>query len=197
MRMFVQLDLPTKAKLQVQRAQHNLHGKVHANVKWVNDHHLTLRFLGEVAEPAVPDVARAVASLRAESFDLCIAGYVLLPPNGRTRVVAVGFEGELEYLRCLQAGVDRICAELGLPSEARPYTPHVTLGRVLPPKRIPHDIHAYFDPQLNRKLDRSRFRLTRVTLMKSILDCSGARHVPIAISELQDRDDQPSFVPRN
>jgi 2'-5' RNA ligase len=45
-------------------------------------------------------------------------------------VLWAGLTGELEALSELQLAVDDIVGRLGLPKEQRPFSPHLTLGRV-------------------------------------------------------------------
>lgn len=88
--------------------------------------HLTLAFLGEVADPApVADRLRpAVAA--AGSFPLALRSSGTF---GRGAVVWVGLAGDVPALRSLAAAVTRACRAAGAGVDERPYHPHLTVGR--------------------------------------------------------------------
>lgn len=107
--------------------------RLDADVAWADPDtaHLTLRFLGD-ADPArldalharLPAVAGSVAGIRARP-----GATGAFPGWGRPRVLWLGIEsaGEIERLA---AGVEAAARAAGFDPEARPFTPHLTLGRV-------------------------------------------------------------------
>jgi 2'-5' RNA ligase len=103
-------------------------------VRWVtrDQMHLTLVFLGEVRDDRVPAVCDAVkqAADRSGPFEMTITGSGSFPPSGRVRVVWAGIEEPTgALLRCQAACAEELDA-CGFPRESRPYSPHLTLGRV-------------------------------------------------------------------
>ena len=94
--------------------------------------HLTLVFLGEVAEPRLDDVDLAFRQLRAPGFELALAGLGLFG-GSRPRVVYVGAR-DSPALRHLQAKVETAARGAGLDLPARRFVPHVTLARL--PERL-------------------------------------------------------------
>ena len=106
-----------------------------AKVAWVPaaNLHVTLAFLGTVADEAVEAiagrlgrVAQNFASLQARARGL--GGF---PSLERPNVLWVGVEAE--GLATLQRDVEGQLAELGFDKETRPFHPHVTVGRVKQP----------------------------------------------------------------
>lgn len=93
--------------------------------------HLTLHFLGDVADDAFPAVHRAVAGVRQAPFVLVIRGTGVFPPRGRPTVLWAGV-AESPPLACLWAAVGTALEACGLEVERRPYTPHITLARLTP-----------------------------------------------------------------
>ena len=88
--------------------------------------HLTLAFLGEVADPApVADEVRAVVAA-VPSFPLALRGSGTF---GRGAVVWVGLGGDVPALRSLAAAAVRACRAAGADVDDRPYRPHLTVGR--------------------------------------------------------------------
>jgi 2'-5' RNA ligase len=88
--------------------------------------HLTLTFLGEVADPSslLPGLARVCAG--REPVELRLAGSGAF---GRGGPVWVGVEGDVAGLAALAGAVAQACRDVGVDVERRPYRPHLTVGR--------------------------------------------------------------------
>ncbi|MFN2572563.1 MAG: RNA 2',3'-cyclic phosphodiesterase [Gemmatimonadales bacterium] len=103
--------------------------------KWVRAEniHLSLKFLGEVAdtrESQLCNALRRAAGGRDESrpLTLQITGFGVFPDYRRPHVVWAGVTPE-PALELLQHTVAQTFAPLGFPTEARTFRPHVTLAR--------------------------------------------------------------------
>ncbi len=106
-----------------------------AEVKWVEEEniHLTLLFLGEVEDRALPALCKAVADACAgqDVFTLSVESVGCFPNPRRPRVVWVGVGAGSSEVCVLHDALEAPLLELGCyRREARPYTPHITLGRV-------------------------------------------------------------------
>jgi 2'-5' RNA ligase len=94
--------------------------------------HLTLRFLGETA-PATLERVRQAASERSSSwkrFDLRVSGLGCFPDCQRPRVIWAGAADDSGTLAVIAEDLERIARECGFPAEKRPFTGHLTIGRV-------------------------------------------------------------------
>ncbi len=105
------------------------------DVNWVQptQMHLTLKFLGNVADVDIPDICRVlnVAVAEVEPFEILCRGMGGFPNSADARTLWIGIEHGQEELRELQAAVDNAFKkELGFAKEARGFTPHLTIGRV-------------------------------------------------------------------
>ena len=143
-------------------------------IRWVRPEnlHVTLRFLGNIREEDVEALRCAVGNSAAvvPAFDLGIGPPEMFPRSRRPRVVAATLLPE-EPLVTLAAAVDRGVRSAGIPTEDRPFRPHLTLGRIQrnAPRslaglagamdRIPHPTGA--DP------------ITQVVLFRSVLKPDG------------------------
>ncbi|MGC8873306.1 MAG: RNA 2',3'-cyclic phosphodiesterase [Chloroflexia bacterium] len=137
-RTFLAVEIPASVQQGLARVQEQLK-HVRPPVRWVAPHqiHLTLNFLGEIPAqklPAVQEAARQAAG-EAAPFELEAIGLGTFPNLRRPRVVWVGLGGELEALHRLQARLSEELAARGFPPEERPFSPHLTLGRVRPQAR--------------------------------------------------------------
>ncbi len=134
LRAFIALPIPPPVKSGLERVVQRLTAQVHSGVRWVglDGIHLTLKFLGDIYPSRVEDITEAVqrASLAASSFELFLSGLGTFPNDRRPRVIWAGVQGDLGPLAKLQAGIETEVTGLGFPGENRPFTPHLTLGRV-------------------------------------------------------------------
>lgn len=104
-------------------------------VNWVHPQqmHLTLKFLGNVADADVPEICRVVtaAAAEVEPFEIICRGLGGFPSSAQARTLWIGIEQGSEELRELQAAIDNaLHKHLGFAREPRGFTPHLTVGRV-------------------------------------------------------------------
>lgn len=93
--------------------------------------HLTLKFLGEVSEANLPIFEAILQTEGAQipPFEIRIGGFGVFPNPSRPRVLWVGVEAP-QALAVLQRRIEAEASRLGYPPEERPFSPHLTLGRV-------------------------------------------------------------------
>ncbi len=93
--------------------------------------HLTLKFLGEVAEDDLRRVTQALELLPAhhEPFDVSTSGFGAFPSERRARILWAGVGEGSESLRAVSKSVEDLLEPAGFGREERPYVPHLTLGR--------------------------------------------------------------------
>ena len=93
--------------------------------------HLTLAFLGEVADRLVPELERRLrrGAARHPAADVALTG------AGRFdgRVLWIGFSGEVTGLKRLAASVQAASRRAGAGVDERPLRPHITLARARDP----------------------------------------------------------------
>ena len=88
--------------------------------------HVTLAFLGEVAEPSRLVEPLVAVCARHRPLSLRLAGSGAF---GRGGPVWVGVEGDRAGLTALAEDLGEACRRQGVDVERRPYRPHVTVGR--------------------------------------------------------------------
>lgn len=133
LRLFIAVLAPPAVQAVAAQAQARLTAQP-LPVRWTDpaSAHLTLQFLGATAPERVPALAAALASVAAGSRPLTLwtGGLGLFPNLARARVVWLGLTGDVAQLAALQAAVVAATGPLGFVAEARPFAPHLTLGRV-------------------------------------------------------------------
>ncbi len=93
--------------------------------------HLTLRFLGAAVDSSLiaPLIERLNAIARARApFSVAARGIGAFPNLAHPRVIWAGLEAE--ELLALASCVETAAVESGFEAERRPYSPHLTIGRV-------------------------------------------------------------------
>lgn len=133
MRLFVAIEFDQSVIKAVQRVQRRL-SRFDPEVRWTGPEqmHLTLKFLGEVPDDqvrAVCGAAKGVAD-RVAPIHLAVNACGCFPPRGDVRIIHAGIAEPRGLLqRCRHLSEDAF-AGLGFERERRPYSPHLTLGRV-------------------------------------------------------------------
>ena len=105
----------------------------------VGNIHITLKFFGNITEEQVTDLSEAVTALAAnqEPFTLTVTDAGAFPSPKSPRVVWLGVGGELDVAQEFYRRLEIAFAALGFPPEDRPFSPHLTLGRVKSPLAAP------------------------------------------------------------
>ena len=147
MRCFVAVDVPDDVRAAVAAVQADARAAApRADVGWVDASklHLTLKFLGEVADDVVPAVRDVVVDVarRHAPFDTAAGGAGQFPSPARPRVLWIGLTAGLREIGLLAAEIERALLPLGFPLEARPFRGHMTLGRVRSPRGIARVVKA-------------------------------------------------------
>ena len=150
-------------------------------VRWASPEnvHLTLTFLGDVREEVLGDLHAALEEVCAghAPFDVELAGLGAFPSAQRARVLWTGVGAGFEELRSLAADLDDAFAHLGFGREERPYTPHLTLGRV-------RGRPVSFD--LPPDAGGPEFRVQHVELVESTLTQGGAVYETVGAFALRE-----------
>ncbi len=140
--------------------------------------HVTLKFLGDVAEERAPGIVEALrqAATGAAPIRFGVRGVGGFPNLRSPRVLWIGGTDPEGRLAELAEAVERAMEPLGFPPERRGFTLHVTIAR---PRdgRISAGLREALEgpePDFGETLAR------RVVLMESLLDPSGAKYRPAA-----------------
>jgi 2'-5' RNA ligase len=138
MRLFFAFELDDGARAKVSHELDRLTRRLSRAregraVKWVEREnlHVTLRFLGEVADPSAAALMDALsAPLRVAPFTMTLGGGGCFPPAGPPRVAWVGIRNGTDAAKAVYERLEERLTPLGFDREPRGYTPHVTLGRI-------------------------------------------------------------------
>jgi len=130
-RSFVAIELDPVVLNALQALQHQM-AQLGADVRWVRPDgmHLTLKFLGAVRRDLLGRVHAALAhAVRGQlALQVLVKELGAFPSIRRPRVLWAGMHGD--GLVELAGAVEEALVPLGFAAEKRPFSPHVTLGRV-------------------------------------------------------------------
>lgn len=165
-------------------------------VRWVpaENLHLTLKFLGDVADAQVGAVRSALREALADSagFSVAARGLGVFPDSRRPRVLWVGLEAP--ELARMAGRVEQALVPLGVERAATPFRPHVTIGRW----RRPEPGGAGLGEELTRWRDQEfgAFRVEAVTLFRSTLRPAGAEYTALEVFPLRGAASPPAAAGR-
>ena len=183
-RLFVALDLPDEVRDGLAAWGKQALGDPALRRVAPESLHVTLAFLGYLAEKEIPRLAEIVEASGRPAPTVQLGDPVQRPERGRARLFALPAESPATVE--LQAGLQERLVEAHLyKPEKRPFWPHVTLARVRreergskrpalvsqPPKTLPKALLQPFDG-------------VRLTLYRSELQPRGAQYIPLAQVEL-------------
>jgi len=133
-RTFIAVELDSAIRDRIVRLQEMVSLTAPA-VKWVEleNLHITLFFLGEVEDTAIPAVCREVSDLADgfSPFELSIERVGCFPNKHRPHIIWLGIGQGSHELCDIHEGLEPRLLQLGCyRREERKYKPHVTLGRI-------------------------------------------------------------------
>jgi RNA 2',3'-cyclic 3'-phosphodiesterase len=131
-RAFVALELTGEIQDRLKEAQEKLRG-CSARLTLVEPAliHITLKFLGEVAEKDLPQVSAAIRSVSFSPFPVTVGAVMVNNPKRPHTVWCSISDGGMG--KNLFRQVEDVLAPLGFERETRGFTPHATLARVKVP----------------------------------------------------------------
>ena len=145
--------------------------------RWVatENMHLTLRFIGEVANDQAQHIDDALATVQAEGFAFQLDGVGFFGKPTAARVLWVGVR-RCDPLIYLQRKIETALCEAGLPPESRKFSPHVTLARL---RNAPGERLRRFVAE-NGAFESEPVTVDRFVLYSSFRSASGPIYTPEA-----------------
>lgn len=178
MRLFIAALLPEEVRLRlgeyIDAVRHLCEG-----VRWEKAEklHVTLKFLGSVEDTKAPEIGSIIGELCRPytPFETAVSGAGGFPDLKHPRVIYVGLSGNPGLLS-LQASIEEALEPLGFEREARPFIPHVTIGRVKSRLRVKEPLP---DPE------PYEFAIGEIGLIKSVTNRDGSVYTPLNIFRLR------------
>ncbi len=179
-RAFLALAPPREILDQIGLVQKRLKQQWRVGVRWVNsnDLHLTLKFFGGITAREIGVIRAAVGEVTVHAAPLALTACQLgvFSNTKKPRVIWLGLQGDVAPLNRLQRDIDVRLAGCGFDIEARPFRPHLTLGRLKAPQTLSglEDFVAQ-----GAEFAAGSFVTSELVLMKSELTPQGAVHTAL------------------
>src|SRR6266436_4929691 len=129
MRIFIGIDLDPEVRARIERFLEGVEGFA-SEARWVRPEslHITLKFIGEQPPERVEAITERLQRVEGSAFEIRAGGYGFFPTAKAPRVFWIGIHAGPQLTE-LAEKIDVATAELGIPREDRPFSPHLTLAR--------------------------------------------------------------------
>ncbi len=184
MRTFIAIDISAEAKKEIEKKLYKQLKRKHWAVRWEKTKklHLTLAFLGQIEKEKLTLVKssckKAVKNILPLTISFkglgCFSGY------DYPRIIWLGLKGDLQALAKIQKNIERNLLNLKFKPDIKPFSPHITLGRV---KKCSLGERREIGRQLKnlRILDlQSRVLVDKVVIYESKLSPKGSSYLKLA-----------------
>jgi len=176
-RLFVAIEIPISLSDQIATIQKRIEGSAQMTCVSQSLMHITLTFIGEVAEQDVDRISSALSTVSSKRFSLS-AKAIEFNNRKQPRVLWLRMHTN-PAIQELVKKIEQVLIPFGIKEESRQYHPHITIARI---KRISPDLVALVDSyqdQISCTFDVSSF-----VLKKSVLTPNGPIYSDISVVNL-------------
>ena len=170
-RTFIALEIKENIKELLASVQQKIGSKT-GGIKWVKpkNMHLTLKFLGSTREDKVEDISDILENTAGglTRFNVSVSGLGAFPNSNNPKVIWAGLKAD-DVLYKLQKDIDISLESLGFAREKRPFSPHLTIGR-LRDSRAKKKLRDFFE---QARTEPGSFEAENITFYKSDLKPEG------------------------
>jgi 2'-5' RNA ligase len=182
-RTFIAVDLDDPVIEKICNVIEILNSRI-TEIRWLGKEnlHLTLKFLGNIAESQVEPIAAALRHTLGLFSPCTISAKRLgvFPDFRRPKILWVGLTGD--HLVQLAAMIESALVPFGFIPEKRAFTPHLTIGRwregSRPPKNLRQEIDSWNDFEFGACAVR------QIVLFQSVLKPEGASYSQLKTIQL-------------
>ena len=176
-RVFCAVELPETARALVLEHLNKLKQAVpDAKASWSRDAnlHLTIKFLGEIPQFAVPDISaaatRAVVGMAPFSIRLEQTGS--FPKGSQPRALWIGISDSSGKLGDLHTRLEHEAAKEGFVRDSRPFHPHLTVARL----RQPQHARTLATAHKEREFEGVEIEVSELLVIRSELGSEGSKY---------------------
>ena len=185
-RTFIAIKLAPEIISKISGVQEELK-KSGAEVRWVKPEniHLTLKFLGHITPEKVEKVKITTREIMKPfaPFEISVSGLGAFPKISYPRVIWMGIDEGKEELKRITSSIEENLVKMGFAKKKRPFSPHLTLGRVKSSKGRERLIEAFTKFTVS---NLGNMRVTKISLIKSELTPQGPVYTTLEEIDLKD-----------
>lgn len=179
-RTFIAVDIPKEIKMELDRLISELR-PLGPDIRWVKaaNLHLTMRFLGDIPKSSIQGLSDCLPQSLKDfgAFEISLAQLGGFPSLRKARVIWVGGGEGADKLVSLALAIENACLSGGFGPADKPFSPHLTIGRVKFPK-----VHEKLIETIEGLNFRSPlFAVNEVVIFKSDLSPSGPKYTSLDI----------------
>jgi 2'-5' RNA ligase len=175
-RVFCAVELPATARSLVLEHINKLKQAVpDAKASWSRDAnlHLTIKFLGEIPQFAVPDIsAAATRAVGMAPFSIRLEQTGSFPKGSQPRVLWIGINDWTGKLGELHARLEHEAAKEGFVRDSRPFHPHLTVARL----RQPQHARTLATAHKEREFAGIEIEVLELLVIRSELSSEGSKY---------------------
>ena len=186
-RTFIAAQLDDNVRQQLSVIQDQLK-TARADVKWtVPEHiHLTLKFLGDTLMKKVKPIADGLPEMLREIsvFPMTVTHWGGFPDLDAPRVIWAGLDADASQKATILAEkIETGLHQFGLPKEKRPFSAHLTLGRVRSKRGCNELIRQFSSLTINPPIHQT---IRTISFFQSTLTPSGSHYEILATCHLSE-----------
>ena len=185
-RSFIAIEMSLPVKTKIEDIQNKLKSSA-SDIRWAkaDSIHLTLKFLGTIAEEQIPEISDSIESCCTTSapFTLTVNTLGAFPGDKNPRVIWIGTEDGTGTLVSLQQCVEKKLSTIGFKEEKRAFSPHLTLGRIKSPKGKRDLMQRVAE---HKNCECGTLDVQEICLFKSDLKPGGAVHTKLKTFQLHE-----------
>ncbi|MDQ2898325.1 MAG: RNA 2',3'-cyclic phosphodiesterase [Acidobacteriota bacterium] len=182
MRLFTGIEIPPAILANIDRLLQRL--KPSARIQWspIANLHITTKFIGEWPEERLPELIDTIGVIEAaRPIQIGVRDLGFFPSAKSPRVFWAGVHAPAA-LPALARQTDRALTAMGIASEKRAYSPHLTLARI----KIPAPLAALHDAiDALESADFGTFEAAAFHLYRSKTAPTGSVYTKLATFELR------------
>ncbi len=188
LRTFIAIEIPPEIRRTILRQSDGLRQAAGRSVRWaaLENLHLTLKFLGDTSAASVDFLTQALQAETSQRppFEIKVGTLGAFPSLRRPRIIWIGMDAPAALSR-LQGGIEAATAQLGYESDDKPFSPHLTIGRIRDPIS-PAELQTLRAALENTKIETlGTFTAQSVQLFKSELQPGGPIYTRLFTAHLK------------
>jgi len=197
LRVFIAVEIPLDTRKVILEETRLLRSAVGSLIRWVplENMHLTLKFIGEVSPTSVDLLTQMLTAevKGCPAFQAQVGSLGAFPSARRARVIWVGIQAP-PRLASLQHGIEGAAARLGFEAETRPFSPHLTIGRVRQQASSGELGQIRTALEATRVGDLGTVNVDAIHLFKSDLQPGGAVYTRLLSAALENETDPERVI---
>ncbi|MBT3285517.1 RNA 2',3'-cyclic phosphodiesterase [Candidatus Bathyarchaeota archaeon] len=146
----------------------------------VENIHITLKFLGDIEDHQVEEVAEVIRNITFEPFEFTVEGVGVFPNLKRPKTIWAGISTGVGEIANIVKEVNSSLAKLDFEKDRRNFHPHLTITRVRGGQNRDRLVDALLGME---EMEFGKVKVDRIYLKKSVLTPNGPIYSTIAESK--------------